>query len=187
MRITAPRVPADADDSAKVISALSHLGVPTSVSALCRAFELDTYFQCYEFERNPSITVQCNVLSALLEVFDKSEGVSSGLSRSIYKVVAFISDTFWATSGDLDDKWVIIFLRVGSLLTAMQHTSGLYAFLLIAQSLTRFMLLFDKGIFPGCPQLIVQTKVPVVLFQILIRILQAQEDDGSWGSCEETA
>jgi len=49
------------------------------------------------------------------------------------------------------------------------------------------MLLFDNGLFPGCPQLIVQTKVPVVLFQILIRVLQAQHDDGSWGSCEETA
>ena len=49
------------------------------------------------------------------------------------------------------------------------------------------MLLFDKGLFPGCPQLIVQTKAPVALFQILIRLLQAQDDNGSWGSCEETA
>ena len=49
------------------------------------------------------------------------------------------------------------------------------------------MLLFDKGLFPGCPQLIVQTKAPVTLFQILIRLLQVQDDNGSWGSCEETA
>jgi len=49
------------------------------------------------------------------------------------------------------------------------------------------MLLFDKGHFPGCPQLIVQTKAPVALFQILIRLLQAQHDDSPWGSCEETS
>ena len=29
--------------------------------------------------------------------------------------------------------------------------------------------------------------MPVTLFQILIRVLQAQHDDGSWRSCEETA
>jgi len=65
------------------------------------------------------MTVQCNVLSALLEVFDKSEGVSSVLSQSIYKVVTFISETFWTTSGDLDDKWVhsLVSVRSGSLLT----------------------------------------------------------------------
>ena len=78
----------------------------TLISALCHAFELDAHFQCYGFERNPSITVQCNVLSALLEVFDKSEeGASLVLRQSIYKVVVFISETFW-TSRDLDDKWV---------------------------------------------------------------------------------
>jgi len=49
------------------------------------------------------------------------------------------------------------------------------------------MLLFDKGLFTDCPRLVVQTKVPIALFQILIRILQARLDDGSWGSCEETA
>jgi len=43
-------------------------------------------------------------------VFDKSgEGVSVVLSQSIYKVVAFISETFWTTSGDLYDKWVYPF------------------------------------------------------------------------------
>ena len=91
-----------------VIMALYHLGIPTSISALCHAFELDTHFQCYEFERNPSITTQCNVLSALLEVFDKSEGILSVQSRSIYKVAVFISEIFWTTSGDLDDKWVYV-------------------------------------------------------------------------------
>lgn len=50
------------------------------------------------------------------------------------------------------------------------------------------MLLFDRGHFEGFPELLVQTKTPIALFQILIRILQAQQtDSGSWGSCEETA
>ena len=99
---------ADADDSAMVIMALYHLGIPTPISALCHAFELDTHFQCYEFERNPSVTAQCNVLSALLEVFDQPEGISSVQSRSIYKVAVFISEIFWTTSGHLDDKWVYV-------------------------------------------------------------------------------
>jgi len=38
-----------------------------------------------------------------------------------------------------------------------------------------------------CPEIIVQTKAPIALFQTLIRILQAQNENGSWGSCEETA
>jgi len=49
------------------------------------------------------------------------------------------------------------------------------------------MLLFDKGHFPNFPELLVQTKVPIALFQLLVRFLQAQMVEGSWGSCEETA
>ena len=56
------------------------------------------------------MSAQCNVLSALLEVFDKSEFVSPVLSQSIYKVVAFVSEVFWTTSGDFDDKWVYLLL-----------------------------------------------------------------------------
>jgi hypothetical protein len=49
------------------------------------------------------------------------------------------------------------------------------------------MLLFDKGHFPGFPVILVQTRAPVALFQIVVRLLQAQTTHGSWGSCEETA
>ena len=49
------------------------------------------------------------------------------------------------------------------------------------------MLLFDTGHFPDFPQVHVQTKVPIMLFQISVRLLQAQTCEGSWGSCEETA
>ncbi|KAF8218196.1 hypothetical protein K438DRAFT_1747410 [Mycena galopus ATCC 62051] len=37
------------------------------------------------------------------------------------------------------------------------------------------------------PEMIVQTKAPIALLRILIRTLQGQRQDGSWGSCEETA
>jgi hypothetical protein len=49
------------------------------------------------------------------------------------------------------------------------------------------MLLFDKGHFPDFPEILVQTKTPIALFQIVVRLLQAQTIEGSWGSCEETA
>jgi hypothetical protein len=51
------------------------------------------------------------------------------------------------------------------------------------------MLFLDQGHlqFRDLPKLVVQTKIPVALFQILVRLLQAQTVEGSWGSCEETA
>ncbi|KAF8130949.1 hypothetical protein K438DRAFT_1643310 [Mycena galopus ATCC 62051] len=154
----------DADDSAQVLTALYHLGIHKSVAPLCAAFELESHFQCYPCERNPSITVQCNVLSALLE--------QVGLSRSILKAASFITEAWWTTNSEIKDKW---------------HDSPYYVLLLIAQSLSKFMLLFNKGQFAETPEILVQTKAPIALFQILIRILQGQRSDGSWGSCEETA
>ncbi|KAJ6538111.1 hypothetical protein B0H19DRAFT_1270474 [Mycena capillaripes] len=172
----------DADDSAKVLTALHHLGIHKSVAPLCAAFELESHFQCYPYERNPSISVQCHVLSALLEEVVVSETAKNGdaepgsceekLSRSILKVVSFITEAWWTTNGEIVDKW---------------NDSPYYVLLLIAQSLSKFMLLFNKGQFAETPEILVQTKAPIALFQILIRILQGQRSDGSWGSCEETA
>ncbi|KAJ6577338.1 hypothetical protein B0H19DRAFT_1119261 [Mycena capillaripes] len=178
----APDVGADADDSAKVLTALHHLGIHKPVTPLCDAFELESHFQCYPYERNPSITVQCNVLSALL--VGVSEPSKNGhvngaaatdvetLAQSILKAATFISETWWTTNSEMLDKW---------------HDSPYYVLLLIAQSLSKFLLLFNQGHFAEAPEILVQTKAPIALFQILIRILQGQRSDGSWGSCEETA
>ncbi|KIK57345.1 hypothetical protein GYMLUDRAFT_172842 [Collybiopsis luxurians FD-317 M1] len=165
----------DADDSAKALTALHHLGSHKSLAPLCKAFELETHFQCYPYERNPSLTAHCNILSALLEVgaleltedFNKEK-----LAESVLKAVSFISEAWWTTNSEIEDKW---------------HDSPYYIYLVIAQSLSKFMLLFNQGHFARFPEILVQTKIPIALFQILIRILQSQRSDGSWGSCEETA
>ncbi|KAJ7671648.1 Ent-kaurene synthase [Mycena polygramma] len=174
----APDVGHDADDSAKVLTALRQLGIHKSVTPLCNAFELESHFQCYPYERNPSITVQCNILSALLagmpEPLKNGNGAASGerLSRSILKAATFISEAWWTTNSEILDKW---------------HDSPYYVLLLIAQSLSKVLLLFNEGHLREAPHILVQTKAPIALFQILTRILQGQGTDGSWGSCEETA
>ncbi|KAJ7650649.1 Ent-kaurene synthase [Roridomyces roridus] len=165
-------VGADADDSAKILSALSHLGVHKSVVPLRTAFEREKHFQCYPFERNPSITVHCNVLSALLDAGAQDATDYNDVNESVLKAVTFIAEAWWTTNSEILDKW---------------HDSRYYVLLLVAQSLTKFMLLFNDGHFAEFPDLLVQTKTPIVLFQALIRLLQGQGPDGSWGSCEETA
>ncbi|KAJ7096213.1 hypothetical protein C8R44DRAFT_813352 [Mycena epipterygia] len=161
----------DADDSAKVLSALSHLGLRKSVEPLRKTFELNGHFQCYPYERNPSMTVHCNILSALLDA-GANGGDFKAVHEPVLKAVRFISEAWWTTNSEIVDKW---------------HDSPYYVLLLIAQSLSKFMLLFNEGHFADFPELLVQTKTPVALFQILVRILQGQGSDGSWGSCEETA
>ncbi|KAF7375139.1 Ent-kaurene synthase [Mycena sanguinolenta] len=177
----APDVGEDADDSAKVLTALQYLGVQKPLTPLCDAFELESHFRCYPYERNASITVQCNVLSALVEAA-VSQPLQNGtratgfaekqISEPIIKTARFISEAWWTTNSQILDKW---------------HDSPYYSMLLIAQSLSKFLLLFNQGHIAEAPEIIVQTKAPIALFQILIRTLQGQKSDGSWGSCEETA
>ncbi|KAF7375156.1 Ent-kaurene synthase [Mycena sanguinolenta] len=176
----APGFVEDADDSAKVLTALHYLGVHKPLAPLFDAFELESHFRCYPYERNASITVQCNVLSALVEAASHASQngthatgfAEKQLSEPIIKTARFISEAWWTTNSQILDKW---------------HDSPYYSMLLIAQSLCRFLLLFNQGHIAEAPEIIVQTKAPIALFQILIRILQGQKADGSWGSCEETA
>jgi hypothetical protein len=98
----------DADDTAKTASALYHLGTPVSISPLCTAFELENHFRCYPFERTISITVQCNVLSALLQVaqYHNTLPLPETMAAPILKVVKFIAETWWTTNKAMEDKWV---------------------------------------------------------------------------------
>lgn len=61
--------------------------------------------------------------------------------------------------------------------------------MLASQALIRLLHLYESAIIE-VPETLLQVKVMVVLFQILSRILQQQNEDGSWGSIksrEETA
>lgn len=71
----------------------------------------------------------------------------------------------------------------------MQNLSVYYPMMLAAQGFSRLLHLYES-ILLDVPEKLLQVKVMVVIFQILIRILQQQADDGSWGpngSREETA
>ena len=98
----------DPDDSARTMAILRHFGLPVPIKPLLEMFELKSYFQCYAFERNASITVQCNVLSTLLVAFERpvtGDCDQSRLLSSILKLTTFITDTFWTTN-KIEDKWV---------------------------------------------------------------------------------
>ena len=61
--------------------------------------------------------------------------------------------------------------------------------MLLAQALMRLLQVWGTGKLFGIAEALVQDQIPVVLMQILIRTLQTQSSDGSWGegSLEVTA
>ena len=183
----APNVGPDADDSAKAISALHCLGIEYPLGALLQTFELPTHFQCFQHERNPSLSANCNVLLGLLH--SSNPQVHAG---AVEKAAAFMTNEWWSTEGILRDKWVresrtsVNF----STLIPCQHLSQWYPIMLASQGLLRLLHLHGKGMFPDISQNLLNVKIPVTLFQMLLRTLQSQRSDGSWGpngSREETA
>lgn len=101
LRIPAPSVGADADDTAVTILLLNLLGKPTSSKAMVETFESKSHFITYPGERDPSFTANCNVLLALLASPETSEHVPQ-----IEKAARFLY-TYWFESNDqIKDKWV---------------------------------------------------------------------------------
>ncbi|KAL8723334.1 MAG: hypothetical protein Q9181_007307 [Wetmoreana brouardii] len=62
----APEVVPDADDTSKAITILQFLGKPAPVEPMIKESETFDHFQTYRFEKDPSFTVNCNVLACLL-------------------------------------------------------------------------------------------------------------------------
>ena len=86
-----PSVSSDSDDTGKAITALQLLGCPASFDSLIKKFELDSHFQCFPFERNPSFSANCNVLLEFLHALDTSKYISNHELRKLYllRVVEF--------------------------------------------------------------------------------------------------
>ncbi|KAK7460601.1 hypothetical protein VKT23_009321 [Stygiomarasmius scandens] len=168
----APNVGPDADDTAKAITALQYIGTPFPLDRLLEAFELPAHFQCFQYERNPSLSANCNVLIALLQYPNSSKYTSQ-----IVKAATFITEEYWTTEGIVRDKW---------------HLSPWYVGLLAVQGLVRFIHLHGRGLYgDAVSEDLLTLKTPIALFQILLRIMQSQNEDGSWGTrnpnVEETA
>jgi hypothetical protein len=101
MRIhTAPGHIADADDTAKTLVALVYLGSKASPEPLLEAFEVKEHFQTYKLERNPSVSVHCNILLALLY------SAETRFFPQITKCVSFLCNSAWSAEGLIKDKWV---------------------------------------------------------------------------------
>lgn len=71
-----------------------------------------------------------------------------------------------------------------------QNLSQYYPAMLMARSMIELLRAWDVSKFPQLPRLLLQEKVMPTLFQCLVRTLQSQRTNGSWGSKgprEETA
>lgn len=97
---------ADADDTAKTIMIRNLLGTPTSADRLVATFEGKTHFFTYPMERHPSVTTNCNVLSALLLAPDRERYTSQ-----IEKCAHFLCESWLRSDMVFMDKWVSDLLR----------------------------------------------------------------------------
>ena len=98
----AAQIVPDADDTSKSLTVLSSLGRPVSVEPMVKEFKSSHHFKTYAFERNPSFTVNCNVLSALLT----TPAHCKTYAAEIQSTVGFLCTCWWNTDGLILDKWV---------------------------------------------------------------------------------
>ena len=164
----APGLLSDADDTAKTILSLNLLGRPISPDQMIAEFETKSHFQTYKAERNASFSANCNVLNALLHDPEPVKYLSQ-----IHKTANFLCDSWWA--GSLKDKW---------------NLAPQYAMMLLTQALMNLLRLWDKEALSTLSERLVHDRIPVVLLEILVRTLESQNSNGSWGtkdSCEVTA
>ena len=143
------------------------------------------HFCTYPGERNSSFSANCNALQALLSVSDirsyreHIESTSTFLCRR------------WC-EGEVVDKWVrfsCLSAQFPEILTA-QNTSFLYSAMLLSIALTDLLAKWEVGPLDLLADQFLKDRVPLVLTQIVSRIVCSQQRDGSWGSrssTEETA
>ncbi|KAK9786221.1 putative ent-kaurene synthase protein [Seiridium cardinale] len=162
----APGILPDVDDTAKGLEALHHLGSDNSVEAAILTFEGKDHFLTYPGERNPSFSANCNILTLLLTREDRDQFLPQ-----ISKAVQFL--TSQAFNGHVKEKW---------------HRSELYWMMLLSHSFELFYRYEEiaRAVFRVNP--VLQEKIPMVLLQVLIRILHSQQRNGSWiDVCETTS
>lgn len=153
------------DDTAKTITTLTTLGRHASPKQMIKMFEANTHFRTYPGERDPSLTANCNALSALLRQPDVMN-----YGSQIQKITKFLCDYWWQSDENIKDKW---------------NTCYLYPSVLLVESLVDLVSLFERGELPGLLDQELQHRVAITLFQACLRPLLDQEVDGSWQSSVE--
>ncbi|KAF5367991.1 hypothetical protein D9758_004488 [Tetrapyrgos nigripes] len=159
----------------KALTALLHIdiGKPFPLDSLLNAFELPTHFQCFKYERNPSVSANCHALIAFL-----SHPEPEKYAKQILKVMYFLLNEYWSSKKLVLDKW---------------HASPWYPALLTTTAMTSFLHLSGQGRLQDTTASDgnrLGVRLPLVLFKILSCILQTKNEDGSWGvngNPEETA
>ncbi|KAI9841645.1 MAG: hypothetical protein M1837_000492 [Sclerophora amabilis] len=151
----------DADDTAKSIIIRNLLGKKTTPDKLIERFEGTDHFLTYRMERHPSLTTNCNVLSAMLESPEPMKYISQ-----IEKCARFLCFSWTRSDALFMDKWNI---------------SEYYPIMLMSEALIRLVKVWDQGIINSLPDELILSKIPLVLFQALMQTLQKQNADGSWG------
>lgn len=156
----------DADDTARALLTLHYLGNETDPTPMIEKFKSSSCFRTYQSERNPSFSVNCNVLLALL----CSESIEKH-SMLVQHTVEFLLAE-WATK-KTSDKW---------------NLSPYYSSMLLADVLISMLKKLNDGFLLQLPANLLEHKIPITLCQILSKTLSSQHKDGSWRqSVEETA
>ncbi|KAL9018650.1 MAG: hypothetical protein Q9185_004061 [Variospora sp. 1 TL-2023] len=162
----APGIEPDLDDSAKSSIIFSLLGRRGFSSQIIDNFDSPQCLKTYKGERNPSLTANCNALLSVLLDSDDSRPYQPRY-LPIQKITRFICDSWWNTSGPLNDKW---------------NLSPFYPAMLMVQSLMELLHKWHDGNLPELESALLRERVIPTLFQCLGQLLQSQNPDGSWGN-----
>ncbi|KAI0010240.1 hypothetical protein F4779DRAFT_320603 [Xylariaceae sp. FL0662B] len=163
----APFLEPDADNTARGSITLNLLGVPTTSAPLIKEFSNNEYTRTYTNESDPSISTNSNVLISLCVGPDVVEH-----APQIETVMRFLCKNWWRDPDGIREKW---------------NKSPYYSLMLMAQALKRALDAWARNVLSNLPLDLLQDSL-VVLFQILLRLLRAQRQDGSWdGERESTA
>lgn len=186
MTHVAPSLEPDADDTAKGITTLNLLGVPSSGTRLIEEYSNGEHFKTYKFERDASLTTNCNALSTLCLSPDAGQHCFE-----IEMAMKFLRKMWWQDSKWIRDKWVSAKLEFdhsqghADPVSVWQSTSPYYPIMLMTQSLKRAVDLWARGSLQNLSREVLQD-VLVVIFQALVRVLRSQGADGSWDGKRET-
>lgn len=167
------------------ISLLSLLGESVGVDGLLAQFEAPTHFVSYQGERNASFSVNCNVLLCLLRRKDVSLFTSQ-----VVKAASFLAQLWYDSK--VKDKWVcLLFLDLSGgsrrANSKFKNTSEYYPMMLLAKAFVMFLTRWESRDLDRSKvsEDLVQEKIPVILLDILLKVLDSQEEDGSWSHQRE--
>lgn len=164
----APRILEDADCTARnllMFMRLRHLGCATTVdiAPLVNKFETARCFKTYELERNPSLSANCNVVLALLELEHES---NDQYASQIEKALMFLLGLVETEDRGITDKWNI---------------SSEYSYMLLVEVIVLALKQYNAGRLQAIPRDVFTDRIPKTLCRIISQVLAAQQSDGSWG------